>query len=120
MLCVPLVSMTVLQALYRSRSAPREEAAARRHVERMNGSPTRAAAVAASRESILDSQQQQMFGSFQKEQLRQSGGNIRGSAAFASPSAKKVCWHVEILSDSVSLLAGPLLMHQGCICWRWL
>jgi hypothetical protein len=85
-------SMSVLQVLHRSRSAPREEAAARRHIERMNGSPTRAAAVAASRESILDSQQQQMYGSWQRQQqLRQSGGNVRGSAAFASPSARKVC-----------------------------
>jgi hypothetical protein len=84
--------MGLLQALHRSRSAPREEAAARRHIERMSGSPTRTAAVAASRESILDSQQQQMYGSWQRQQqLRQSGGNVRGSAAFASPSARKVC-----------------------------
>jgi hypothetical protein len=45
-----------MQAQYRSRSAPREEAAARRHVERMNGSPSR---VRASRDSILSQQQQQ-------------------------------------------------------------
>lgn len=98
---VHVVVWCAVQGPYRSRSAPREEAAARRHIERMNASPNRttAAAVAASRDSILAGQQQQALPSWQREQaVRQSGGNLRGSAGFSSPSAKKVC---------------------VCVCWRY-
>lgn len=57
-MCCCAVHFVVLdvQAPYRSRSAPREEAAARRHVDRMCRSPSR---VRASRDSILSQQQQQ-------------------------------------------------------------
>lgn len=104
---VHVVVWCAVQGPYRSRSAPREEAAARRHIERMNASPNRttAAAVAASRDSILAGQQQQALPSWQREQaVRQSGGNLRGSAGFSSPSAKKVCVCVLAL---LARVAGP-------------
>lgn len=105
-----------LQALYRSRSAPREEAATRRHIERMHGSPTRAAVVAAiaGRESILGSQQQQQAAvwSGQRDRSRHiSAGSSRSSAAFSSPNAKKVCVTCVLWQDVLWL---PCRLFSAC------
>jgi hypothetical protein len=106
------------QALYRSRSAPREEAATRRHIERMHGSPTRTAAVAAvaGRESILGSQQQQQAAvwSGQRDRSRHiSAGSSRSSAAFSSPNARKVCVTCVLWQDVLWLPCRLFLA-----CWK--
>lgn len=99
--------MCAEQGPYRSRSAPREEAAARRHIERMQGSPTRAAPAAAVRDSILGAQQQQLLLQQQgllpwrQQRSSQASGSSRSSAAFSSPTSRKVCTLQKGLQASV-------------------